>query len=213
LWLMYLAFASSQGPTGDSDGMACMELDGCLQPTLVTQLLNLPKSPDITRDPTGGHRDRGWGGGGRPSLGKRRRGPRCSGCAPPGFHLPGWRRPLADTTTVDICGAHRGRAVTPTGVGKGSGGARRRPGMAAAAHTGSLPVHPVACASSICMLLSLWVRQGWSRDHARQLPGSRRPRLVADPVLRVWVSRALTRALTLTCTLCAWPVWHHWPPG
>jgi hypothetical protein len=115
---------------------------------------NLHRYPDMISYVAGGHVG-GWRGRGeRPSLWRSRRRPWCSGSAPPAFHLPGWCQPLADTTTANICGPNQGRAVTPTGVERGSGSAGQRSGMAAAADTGPLPVHPEAFASLTCMLIN-----------------------------------------------------------
>jgi|NorSeaMetagenome_1021524.scaffolds.fasta_scaffold36826_2 hypothetical protein len=85
----------------------------------------------------------------------------CSSCCPPALHTPVWRQPEADTTTSDVCGPHRGRAVTPTTRWRGSAGAEQRPGMAVAAYTGSLPVHPrtpSAC-PGVCLAWH-WVTAG-----------------------------------------------------
>jgi len=138
----------------EGDGYAC-QMHGCSLRQLHV-LRYLPRYPDMRSYLAGGHVGAlgGWRGRGeRPSLWRSRRRPWCSDSAPPAFHLPGWCQPLAGTTTANICGPNQGRAVTPTGVKRGSGSAGQRPGMAAAADTRPLPVHPEAFASLTCMLL------------------------------------------------------------
>jgi hypothetical protein len=78
----------------------------------------------------------------------------CSSCLPLTWVVPaaGPNQGRAVTPT-NICGPNQGRAVTPTGVERGSGSAGQRSGMAAAADTGPLPVHPEAFASLTCMLI------------------------------------------------------------
>ena len=74
----------------------------------------------------------------------------------------------------------------------------------------SLYVHPEACASATCMLLSLSVVQAQVRHHPGQKIASRSSRSapVSEPGGRA--DRGLTGALALICTLFSWSLWHPW---
>jgi hypothetical protein len=84
----------------------------------------------------------GKGGGKRPCLGGSPGSPRCCWWPPPSLHSPGWCQRLPAPPLWASSAPHQGRAVTPTVLWRCAGSALSRPGMAAAAHTGSLPVHP-----------------------------------------------------------------------
>jgi hypothetical protein len=156
---------------------AC-QMDGCsLQQSHV-----LSMCPDLQmRDQISqvGARVGGGEGAGDRALGKPWAGPEVSVMllyASASLPLT-WVAPAAaGTTTLSLCHAPSGPGSDPDRVPEASGGAEWKPSVAAAAHTGSRPVHPEACASAACMLLSLRVGQECSRHHAGQITGSRSPR-------------------------------------
>jgi hypothetical protein len=98
----------------------------------------------------GGRGGAGWGRETEPWRGRKR----CwwCRCTPPAFHLPGWHWRLPAPPLWTSAAPQQGRAVTPTTCWRWSGSVEQRVGMAAAADTGPLPVHPEAFASLTCML-------------------------------------------------------------